>query len=124
MSDIVERLIKIADASRRADGSDIPLGAEIRRSVAEIQRLRDELASARAENAELRKIVEEGTAFMQGVPAQIARALTNARAEAFERAAQILIENHTVVAGEPLDPAVPDIAAAIRAEATREGSEG
>lgn len=48
MSDIVERLVKIADASRRADGSDIPLGAEVREAAAEIERLRarcDELKS-------------------------------------------------------------------------------
>lgn len=38
--DLVERLTKIADASLRADGTDIPLGTELRAAAAEITRLR------------------------------------------------------------------------------------
>lgn len=40
MIDITEKLIKIADASRRADGSDIPLGEQCREAAAEISSLR------------------------------------------------------------------------------------
>lgn len=43
MADIVERLTKIADASRRTDGSDIPLGADCRSAADEIKRLRADL---------------------------------------------------------------------------------
>ena len=45
--DIVERLIKIADASRREDGTDIPLGEHLREAAAEIERLRAALAAER-----------------------------------------------------------------------------
>lgn len=39
-SDLVERLTKIADASRRANGTDIPLGKEVRAAADEITTLR------------------------------------------------------------------------------------
>jgi hypothetical protein len=44
MRDIVERLTRIADAARRADGSDIPLGSECREAAAELTALRARLA--------------------------------------------------------------------------------
>lgn len=40
MSDIVRNLISIADASRRPDGEDIPLGKQLRQAAEEIERLR------------------------------------------------------------------------------------
>lgn len=40
MKDIVNRLIDIADAGKRADGSDIPLGEDCREAAREITRLR------------------------------------------------------------------------------------
>lgn len=46
---LVGRLIRIADASRREDGTDIPLGEQCREAAAEIERLtqeRDELRAA------------------------------------------------------------------------------
>ena len=49
-SDIVERLHKIADASRRPDGTDIPLGEELRAAANEIEQLRA--------SSELNKIIE------------------------------------------------------------------
>lgn len=39
MSDIASNLIKIADASRRADGTDIPLGKQVRAAAARIEAL-------------------------------------------------------------------------------------
>lgn len=45
--DITERLTSIADAARRDDGTDIPLGEEIRAGVAEITELRRLLDGAR-----------------------------------------------------------------------------
>jgi hypothetical protein len=47
VSDLVERLVGIADASRRRDGSDIPLGEYIREAAARI-------AELEAENQRLR----------------------------------------------------------------------
>ncbi|MDW9528117.1 hypothetical protein RWE87_05150 [Sinorhizobium meliloti] len=47
MTSLVERLRKIADASRREDGSDIPLGEEVRAAADELDRLRRELEEAR-----------------------------------------------------------------------------
>lgn len=40
--ELVERLRKIADASRRADGTDIPLGQELRSAADAIERLERE----------------------------------------------------------------------------------
>jgi len=40
MIDIVERLTREADAARRADGTDSPLGDDLRQAAAEITRLR------------------------------------------------------------------------------------
>lgn len=40
MTDIVERMIRIADASKRDDGTDIPLGQQCREAASEIERLR------------------------------------------------------------------------------------
>ncbi len=45
MGDIVERLTRIADASRREDGTDIPLGEQCREAASEIKRLRAALAA-------------------------------------------------------------------------------
>jgi hypothetical protein len=39
--DVVERLIKIADAARRPDGSESPLSEQVREGAAEITRLRE-----------------------------------------------------------------------------------
>lgn len=51
MSDIVERLRKIAEASRRDDGSLIPLGEEITDAADEITLLRAQLATALEDRA-------------------------------------------------------------------------
>jgi hypothetical protein len=48
MSDIAADLVKIADASRRADGTDIPLGEQCREAAAEIERLREALRNIHA----------------------------------------------------------------------------
>jgi hypothetical protein len=47
LTDIVERLIKTANAGRREDGTDIPLTAEIREAASEITSLRYEIDAAR-----------------------------------------------------------------------------
>ncbi|MDO6966929.1 hypothetical protein [Rhizobium alvei] len=54
MSDIVERLTMIADACKRPDGSDIPLGLELREAANEITALRSRLEQAEKEREELR----------------------------------------------------------------------
>lgn len=78
MVDIVERLSKIADASRRADGTDIPLGEEVRAGAAEILRLR----------AEVERLTTERDEWIEAAVKQ-QKAAKWARAEERERAAQI-----------------------------------
>jgi hypothetical protein len=46
--DIVTKLRGIADASRREDGSDIPLGEQCREAAAKIERLKELLRLALA----------------------------------------------------------------------------
>lgn len=48
MSDIVANMIRIADAARRPDGSDIPLGEQCREAADEITRLCAEVERLRA----------------------------------------------------------------------------
>lgn len=50
--DIAGAMILVADASKRADGSDTPLGEQCRQAADEIIRLRAALASARNEALE------------------------------------------------------------------------
>lgn len=58
--DIVRKLRNIADASRREDGSDIPLGQQCREGADEIDRLR---AAARRALEEMRHTVAPRNSF-------------------------------------------------------------
>jgi hypothetical protein len=53
MADIVEKMVRTADASRREDGSDTPLGDQCREAASEIERLRSALAAEREECAKV-----------------------------------------------------------------------
>lgn len=59
MTDIVEQMIAIADASVREDGTDIPLGAQFRKGADTIVSLRRERDDARTEIARLRDCLRD-----------------------------------------------------------------
>lgn len=90
--ELVERLRKIADASRRADGTDIPLGQELREAADAIERLkreRDEavaqIVSAREECPLVRRQDYFGTPLPALVAAQVSELFGwQSRAEAAE----------------------------------------
>lgn len=60
---IVGKLTKIADASRRNDGTDIPLGEQVREAASAITRLAAERDEARAEVATARRERDALAAF-------------------------------------------------------------
>jgi len=70
-SGIVERLVRIADASRRADGSDIPLGEQCREAatlIAELQAAdRDHLSATRGMEKRLNDEIEKLRASLHRV---------------------------------------------------------
>lgn len=55
MLDIAEKMRRIADAARRADGTDTPLGEQCREAADAIERLTRGRDEARAENERLRE---------------------------------------------------------------------
>jgi hypothetical protein len=80
-SRIVRKLTGIADASRRADGSDIPLGEQCREAAATISALVAERDDAREAFRRL-----DDKAQKQGVKDAIALATANARIAGMEKA--------------------------------------
>jgi hypothetical protein len=59
-----ERLLRIADACTREDGSDIPLGEDCRAAAAEIERLEKALETAREDAIEEAANVATNFAYM------------------------------------------------------------
>lgn len=67
MRDIAADLVSIADASRRPDGSDIPLGSQLRKAAAHIDTLSAEVERLNEENLRLRQLDREAATHVESV---------------------------------------------------------
>lgn len=98
VNSIVERLTRIADASRRDDGSDIPLGEQCREAatiISELQAERDRL------NKELQQQYQEADAQMYQRQAAES-SLSRIKAETIEECARVA-ENPGFIGAQDTD---------------------
>lgn len=72
---LVGRLIRIADASRREDGTDIPLGEQCREAAAEIERLTRELAEAQRASEYANDCFNEASAKLAAAESSLSEAV-------------------------------------------------
>jgi hypothetical protein len=65
---IARNLVGIAQASQRADGTDIPLGRQVREAAALIEAQTAEIRSLREQVARLQAIIDSRPAINAGLP--------------------------------------------------------
>jgi hypothetical protein len=117
--DIVDKLVRIADASRRDDGSDIPLGEQCRDAAAEIERLRRERYNLIADLADMK-------ARALTAESDVSAAYENAAKIAEAKALEFLSPEYAT--GQPLSSfnerfACEQVASAIRAAVSKKTAE-